>query len=99
MRDRRQQARAVLDQTAQARLHVVEGARGLPGLDGAGFGQRRGIHIVAKPLGRRRQRGKRSGHAPHGPHGHGENDDRHDAHRQQELSGEGGAACGQGSRK
>ena len=99
VRDGRQQARAVLDQTAQARLHVVEGTGRLPGLDGAGFGQRRGVDIVAEPFGGRCQRGKGCGHAADGPHGHGENDDCHDAHGKQELSGERGAAGRQGGRK
>ena len=37
------------------RLHVVEGARGLPGLGGAGFGQGRRVHIVAEPVGSHRR--------------------------------------------
>ena len=99
MRDGCQQARAVLDQAAQPRLHVVEGARGLPGLGGAGFGQGRRVHIVAEPLGSNRERGERCGHAPDGPHGHGENDDCHNGHGEEELRGERGAAGRQGSRE
>ena len=99
VRDGRQQARAVLDQAAQARLHVVEGAGRLPRLGGSGFGQRRCVDVMAEPFGGRCQRGKGCGHAPDGPHGHGQNDDCHDAHGKQELSRERGAAGRQGSRK
>ena len=99
VRDGRQQARPVLDQAAQARLHGVEGTGRLPRLDGAGLRQRRSVDIMAEPFGGRCQRGKGCGHAADGPHGHGENDDRHDTHGQQELTRERGAACRQGGRK
>ena len=76
MRDRRDHAGAVVDEAAQAELHVVEGADRLAHVARAALGERRHRHVDAEALRRLGQRAERRRQAVQDPDG--KRDDGHD---------------------
>ena len=83
----RDHLRAVLDEAADAVLHLVEGADGVAHLPGPGFGEGRGVHVQPQAFGGARKAGEGGAHARDDEDRKKDDAEDHHAHRDHQAQG------------